>query len=264
MNTGFARGNNLIIAEVRTSLVALLNPDAIPEPGWVRALIEAAERHPDVAMFGSTQISMLDPSRFDGVGDNYLAVGVPWRGGYGHPVDTVPPEYEVFSPCAAAAMYRTEMFRSVGGFDERFFCYVEDVDLGFRLRLIGSCCVQVATAVVHHADGASSATRNNDFARYYGTRNMIWTFVKNMPGPLFWLLLPGHVATLMFLTIRALLRGDAGATFQGIGAAFTDMAGIWSERCRIQSCRKVTVRAIANAMCWNPSTYLRRAPFIRL
>jgi N-acetylglucosaminyl-diphospho-decaprenol L-rhamnosyltransferase len=258
-NTGFAKGNNLAVAEAGTPLIALLNPDAIPEPDWLKTLVDAADRYPDTVMFGSTQISLNDPSRLDGVGDNYLALGVPWRGGYGLPVSFIPPECEVFSPCAAAAMYRTEAFRSVGGFDERYFCYVEDVDLGFRLRLTGGRCIQVSNAVVRHAGGASSD--GNQFAIYHGTRNMIWTFVKNMPIPLFLLLLPFHIGVLVLLVFRAVLRGNGGSTLRGIYAATFGISGMWATRSQIQSHRRVPIRAILTAMCWAPWHYLRRAPF---
>jgi N-acetylglucosaminyl-diphospho-decaprenol L-rhamnosyltransferase len=85
------------------------------------------------------QLSFNDPGRLDGAGDNYLAVGVPWRGGHGHDVSTIykMADGEVFFACAAAALYRTEVFKAAGGFGEDYFCYVEDVDLEFRLRLFG-------------------------------------------------------------------------------------------------------------------------------
>ena len=258
-NFGFAKANNLAVADVRTPLIALLNPDAVPDPGWLGILVKAASVYRDFAMFGSTQIRMHDVSRYDGVGDNYFAIGVPWRGGYGHPMGKIDGIYEVFSPCAAAALYRTEAFRSVGGFDESYFCYVEDVDLGFRLRLSGQKCLQVADAVVHHAGGASS--EGGGFAIFHGTRNMIWTFVKNMPGPLFYPILPLHICFLMILVVRALLRGKAGPTIQGVTASFKGFPRCWSARQRIQSGRNVPLRIIARAICWTPWHYLRRAPF---
>ena len=240
-------------------MIALLNPDAVPDPDWLETLVKVASVHRDVAMFGSTQIRMHDASRYDGVGDNYFVVGVPWRGGYGHPLGKLEDIYEVFSPCAAAALYRTEDFRAVGGFDESYFCYVEDVDLGFRLRLLGQKCLQVAEAVVHHAGGASSDGRG--FAIFHGTRNMIWTFVKNMPGPLFYPLLPAHVFVLVILTIRAVLRGDAGPTVRGIIASFGGLRRCWTARREIQSGRIAPLGVIARSMCWSPWHYLWRAPF---
>ena len=258
-NFGFAKANNRVVDEVRTPLIALLNPDAIPDPYWLGRLVETADLHRDVAMFGSTQIRMHDVSRFDGVEDNYLVVGVPWRGGYGHRLEKLDDIYEVFSPCAAAALYRTEEFRSVGGVDESYFCYVEDVDLGFRLRLSGQKCLQVADAVVRHAGGASSEGKG--FAIFHGTRNMIWTFVKNMPGPMFYPLLPLHISLLLILTVRAVVRGEAGPTVRGIIASFAGIVRCWSARRRIQSGRNVALRVITRAMCWTPCHYLRRAPF---
>ena len=85
------------------------------------------------------QLDFNDPGRLDGAGDNYLAVGVPWRGCHGHDVSTVhkATDGEVFSACVAAALYRTEVFKAAGGFGEDYFCYVEDVDLEFWLQLLG-------------------------------------------------------------------------------------------------------------------------------
>jgi GT2 family glycosyltransferase len=166
-------------------LLALLNPDAIPEPDWLAELDKAQRTFPDIDSFGSLQLDLNDCALLDGAGDNYLAVGIPWRGGHGRPATAAPPRGAVFSACAAAAMYRTDSFRAAGGFDEDYFCYVEDVDLGFRLRLRGGGCMHIPEAVVAHAGGVSSGSRRSEFAVYHGIRNMIWTFVKNMPGPLF-------------------------------------------------------------------------------
>ena len=258
-NFGFAKSNNLMVSRVETPFIALLNPDAIPDPEWLGNLVNAANSHPSVAMFGSTQVRLHNRSRYDGVGDNYLAIGVPWRGGYGHPISSLREVYEVFSPCAAAAVYRTDAFRKAGGFDESYFCYVEDVDFGFRLRLLGHKCLQVADAVVHHAEGASSSGKQ--FAIYYGTRNMTWTFVKNMPGPIFFPLLPLHLLLLVMLVVRAVFRGQAGPTIRAIVASIRSLPRCWQVRRGIQSGRIAPIRDIARALCWFPWYYLKRAPF---
>ncbi len=260
-NTGFARGNNLMVAKVQAPFVVLLNPDAIPNPDWLRTLVEFGTQNPDVAMFGSTQLRLDSPSVLDGVGDNYLAYGVPWRGGYGHRIENAPPTREVFSPCGAAAMYRTLVFREHGGFDERYFCYVEDVDLGFRMRLRGARCLQVSEAIVSHAGGISSAGDNHYFSIFHGTRNMIWTFVKNMPGLLFWPLLPMHIAILCVLVIRAALRKNTKPTVGGIVSACKGLPQIWATRREIQRNRKLGARAIASTFCWSIFPFLKRAPY---
>ncbi len=261
-NTGFAAGNNRAVERFDTALVALLNPDAFPAPDWLAQLVEAAQQNPDAAAFGSTQISAEDPSRFDGRGDCYHVAGVPWRGGWGWPVGAGAQGGETFSPCAAAALYRREVWAALGGFDERFFCYCEDVDLGFRIRLAGHTIVQVAEAVVHHVGGASSGPRS-DFAVYHGTRNRLWTYVKNMPGAAFWIFLPAHVAmTACFLAISP-FRGTGPATWRGVGDALRGLVPLLRSRRDVQRGRKASMSVLLGAMAWSPLEMLRRAPVLR-
>ncbi|MEX2615907.1 MAG: glycosyltransferase family 2 protein [Alphaproteobacteria bacterium] len=260
-NVGFARGNNLLVERVATPLVALLNPDTEPATDWLRQLMDAADRHAAAGMFGSTQLMLHRAGIIDGAGDAYLACGIPWRGGHGLPVAALPPEGEVFSPCAAAALFRTDVFRSVGGFDESYFCYVEDVDLAFRIRLQGGRCIQVPSAVVYHAGGGSSG--DGDFASYHGTRNMIWTYFKNMPGMLFWLLLPFHCGAFVVLTLKSAFRGNRVPVLKGIRDGLRGIPAAVQKRRALQAGRTVSIAEIAGALCWNPLTYLRRRPVSR-
>jgi len=261
-NLGFAAGNNLAAAMARNPWLALLNPDARPDVEWLERLIDAARRYPAVVMLGSTQIDAADPTRLDGAGDQYFALGLPWRGGCGWALTALPGEGEVFSPCAAACLIRADAFRAADGFDERFFCYVDDVDLAFRLRLQGHTCIQVPTAVVTHAGGISSGGRGTAFARRHGTRNLIWCFVKCMPGPLFWPLLPLHVLMLALLMLRAVHGGMATPVACGILTGLRATPAMWSSRRVLQRGRRAPWWRIAAALTWNPVTYLRRAPRI--
>lgn len=260
-NAGFAAGNNRAAALARGEWIATLNPDAFPEADWLAELSAAVKKYPNIDMFGSTQVDAKSPSKLDGAGDSYLAIGIPWRGGFGHPIATANLPYEVFGPCAAAALYRASAFRSVGGFDEDFFCYVEDADLAFRLRLAGSRCIQLNSAVVHHIGGASG-DKGRSFARYHGTRNMTWALLKNMPMPLLIPLLPAHALGLLFLLIKALLRGDAGPVFRGMIDALKGTKLAWKKRRAIQLKRKVSIFATAGFICWSPLLYFRRMPHI--
>ncbi|MBM3573789.1 MAG: glycosyltransferase family 2 protein, partial [Alphaproteobacteria bacterium] len=192
-NLGFAAANNRAAGRARAPWLATLNPDAFARPNWLAEMLAAVQRHPDFAMFGSTQLMADCPDIIDGAGDAYHALGIAWRGGFEHPASSLSEEGEVFGPCAAAALYRRDAFVAAGGFDERFYCYHEDVDLAFRLRLTGQRCVQVAAAVVEHV-GSGITGRTSDFSVYHGTRNRIWTFVKNMPAALFWPILPATLA----------------------------------------------------------------------
>jgi N-acetylglucosaminyl-diphospho-decaprenol L-rhamnosyltransferase len=154
-NLGFAAGNNRLAAQVDQSWIFLLNPDAFPEPDLIETLVGATMRYPDVSLFGCAQTADGAPGVLDGAGDVYHVTGVPYRGGYGRRM-APPPDGECFAPCGAATLIRRDVFERLGGFDEDYFCYVEDVDLGFRARLSGETCVQLNSAVVSHVGYGSS------------------------------------------------------------------------------------------------------------
>lgn len=253
-NTGFAAGVNRGAEAAAGPWLATLNPDARPDNRWIAAMVAAIARYPGTAMFGSTQLIARDPARLDGCGDSYHALGLAWRGGYGWPRETAGADAEVFAPCAAAALYDHTAFRDAGGFEERFFCYLEDVDLGFRLRLAGGRAVQVAGAVVLHEGGAAGG-RPDGFEAYHAMRNSLWCFVRNMPAPLFWPLLP---SSLLLHGILA-LRGGKSAR-RGWRDGLAGLPAAFRERRRIQARRRVPSNGIAGWLVWSPRALRRRAP----
>jgi GT2 family glycosyltransferase len=247
-NIGFAAGNNFALAECTTPLVALLNPDAFPEPDWIQQLLVAAEKYPEYSMFGSRLVSAQNPKQLDGDGDCYHVSGVAWREGHGRFFRAQSAPREVFSPCAAAAMYRTEALREAGGFDEDFFCYLEDVDLGFRLRLLGHRCLQVPSAVVHHLGSATSGGQRSDFAVYHGHRNMVWTFFKNMPSGLFWAFLPLHFLVNLIGVVIGFHRRQGKIMIRAKIDALAEIRTVWQKRRRIQNQRKASAREILRVL----------------
>ena len=136
-NLGFAAANNLAARRAgEVEWLALLNPDAFPQPDWLERLLAATRVHLECASFGSRLVDASDSDRLDGTGDVYHVSGLAWRRDHGRLTATdASVSGEIFAPCAAAALYRRDAFLEAGGFDEDFFCYFEDVDLGFRLRL---------------------------------------------------------------------------------------------------------------------------------
>jgi GT2 family glycosyltransferase len=192
-NVGFAAANNLGIRLLHDcDLVALLNPDAFADPGWLEALHTAAEEHPDFASFAST-IERADGSgTLDSAGDVYHVYGTAWPGRRNAPAAAVRAPAEVFGASGAAAFYRRAWLIRVGGFDERYFCYFEDVDLNLRLQVAGGRCLYVPPARVRHVGGASSDA-GRTFSIYHSQRNLVWTFVKSAPPHVFWRYLPMHV-----------------------------------------------------------------------
>jgi GT2 family glycosyltransferase len=239
-NVGFAAGNNIGARLATGKWLALLNVDAFPQPDWLESLLRAADEHPQVGAFTSRQVQFHAPHLLDGAGDSYHITGLAWRRFYNRSVQEYGLEGgEVFSACPAAAMYLREEFMRAEGFDEDYFSYFEDVDLGFRLRLQGQKCLYVPAAIVHHVGSASTGKRS-DFSVHYGYRNMIWTFFKNMPSPLLWVFLPLHVFTVLFFMGYLSLRGQGGAIGRAVVDAMRGLPAVLEKRKNIQRGRKVS------------------------
>jgi GT2 family glycosyltransferase len=259
-NEGFARANNVAVERVEDcEWVALLNPDAFPDPDWLEALLEAAASHPGYAFFASRLVDGARTTVLDGTGDFYHVSGWAWQRGHGQRVggeeaDPRMPE-EVFSPCAAAALYRRDAFQEVGGFDESFFCYFEDIDLAFRLRLAGHRCLYVPAAVAVHI-GAATAGRESDFAVYHAHRNLVWTYVKDMPGRLLLLYLPHHLFVNALTLLWFSLRGHPRAILRAKVDALLGLRRALAARRRVQAGRKVPAGEIRSAMSRGVSGYV--------
>jgi GT2 family glycosyltransferase len=245
-NLGFATANNLGARLARGQWLALLNADAFPEPEWLACLLEAAKRYPN-ASFASRQLQANTPGYLDGEGDAYHISGLGWRRNYGHPVQEKSEIEEIFSPCAAAALYPRQVFLDAKGFDEDYFSYHEDVDLGFRLRLKGLRCFYVPTAVVHHV-GSASTGKHSDFAIYHGHRNLEWTYIKNMPRSLFWIFLPLHLLANVLTFFKFLLTGHGKAIWRAKIDAVRHLALMLRKRKNIQQHRNVSPMEIYRMM----------------
>lgn len=239
-NLGFAAANNHGIWHVEDcEWVVLLNPDAFPHSDWLMHLVKVATENQAFSCFASHLISAENPEILDGTGDVYHVSGRPWRRDYGKKNLLSRKLEEVFAPCAAAAMYKRSAILEVGGFDEQYFCYVEDVDLGFRLRLADYRCLYVPEAVVFHI-GSAITGKKSDFFVYHGQRNLVWTYVKNMPGLLFWIYLPQHILLNVFSLFFFSLRGQFKAVFKAKWDALRHLPVILQRRKEIQKHRKVS------------------------
>ena len=240
-NLGYAAGSNLGARGAATPWLAMLNPDAIPETDWLANLRRATLRYPDAAMFGSMQLCAANPLVLDGAGDCYSIYGIAWRGGHGAPADSVRGDMRVFSPCGAAALYRRDAFEAVGGFAESFFCYLEDVDLGFRLNLRGEEAIQVADARVRHVGGAETA-----FARGLILRNSVYMAVRCLPLP--------HAV----FALAALALSHPGE-LQPLRDGLSHLPELRRERRAIQQQRRLGIRELAALLVWDPRKVKRMA-----
>jgi GT2 family glycosyltransferase len=259
-NVGFAAANNVALhACGDCDWVALLNPDAYPAPSWLSALVAAAESNPGHVVFASQLRSATQDGRLDGTGDVYHVSGSTWRARHGGPLPPPESPCEVFSACAAAALYHRDALIEIGGFDERYFCYHEDVDAGFRLRLRGYRCLYVPDAVVRHVGSASSG-RKSDFATYHGHRNLVWTFFKNMPATLLAVYLPQHFVFNFASILWFSARGQARAILRAKRDALRGLPQVLRERGDVQRHRRIGARALRSAMARGWLTpYISRA-----
>ena len=157
-NGGFARAANAGVAAVAAEAVALVNTDVVLAPDWLELAVAALERDPRAAAVATKLVDLDDPAILYSAGDVLRRDGVcEQRGRFERDSGLYDAPGEVFSACAGAALYRRAALHAAGGFDERLGTYLEDVELGLRLRLAGWRCRWEPRAVARHAGGGSSA-----------------------------------------------------------------------------------------------------------
>jgi GT2 family glycosyltransferase len=157
-NGGFARAANAGIAAVSAEAVALVNTDVVLAPDWLERATAALEHEPRAAAVATKLVDLDDPAILYSAGDVLRRDGAcEQRGRFERDSGRYDEPGEIFSACAGAALYRRSALQAAGGFDERLGTYLEDVELGLRLRLAGWQCRWEPRAVAHHAGGGSSA-----------------------------------------------------------------------------------------------------------
>ena len=171
-NTGFCHAVNDGILLAKTPYVFLLNNDTILEEKALEALVRAMEKGGGrVFSCCSKLVSLTDSGKMDDAGDFFCALGWAFARGKGKSAARYDHQEPCFACCAAAALYRREVFSQIGLFDERHFAYLEDIDVGWRARLAGYTNFYVPEAVVRHAGSATSGSRYNAFKVEKAARN---------------------------------------------------------------------------------------------
>jgi len=179
-NAGFGGAVNQGIRESQSPYVATLNDDAVACPRWIEVMVDALEKRPDAGMCAS-QVRFFRESRLDSAGMLIARDGSSKQRGHGRPPEDFPVAEEVLMASGSAALYRRTMLQDIGGFDDDFFLYCEDTDLGLRARWAGWKCLYVPLAVVDH-HYSHSAGRASAVKAYYVERNRLFVLIKNFPG----------------------------------------------------------------------------------
>jgi GT2 family glycosyltransferase len=229
-NRGFAGPVNQGIEASESPYIAVLNNDTEPSPGWLAALVAAAESDERVGMCASRMMFADRPTMINSTGISVDRVAIAWdrRGGEIEDGRETKP-VEVFGACAGAALYRRKMLNEVGLFDEEFFAYLEDVDLAWRARRLGWHCLYVPAAHVLHRHSATGR-EGSPFKSFHLGRNKVWLVLKNYPFKLLWYTVPLVVLYDLAAVFYALIaRGDVHA-LRGRLAGLMTAGKMWSKR----------------------------------
>ena len=181
-NAGFGAAVNQGLRASAAPYLATLNDDAVAGAGWLDALVRALESRPDAGMCAS-QVRLFGEPRLDSAGMLIARDGSSRQRGHERPPEDFPVAEETLLPSGSAALYRRTMLEELGGFDDDFFLYCEDTDLGLRARWAGWKCLYVPLAVVEH-HYSHSAGRASPVKAYYVERNRLFVLAKNFPGRL--------------------------------------------------------------------------------
>ncbi len=239
-NTGFSVANNIALKNVQSEYVALLNNDAVAHPLWLQNLVGALEKYPEAGFAASRMLFYDRPDIIDRVGDAYTVAGTGLLRGRGASADAFGNTEFVFGACAGAALYRTEMLKEIGFFDEDFFLLYEDVDISFRAQLQGYRCIYVPEAVVYHK-GSASIVHDSPTSVYYSHRNLEWVYLKNMPLGLIPVTFLFHIIYDVAAFFYFAVNGRGGDFIRAKIDAFRGILKMLKKRKGIQRNRRVSI-----------------------
>lgn len=241
-NRGLAAACNAGAAVARGELLVMLNNDTESEPGWLAGLVEANLAHPEAGAVASKMLLFDRRDVLHSAGDLMGADGIPRnRGVWQRDEGQFDRETAVFGGCGGAVAYRRRAWEQASGFDERLFMYLEDVDLAWRLQLLGWKAVFAPAARVYHH---LSATGGGPLASFYTGRNTIWVIAKDMPGPLIRRHLRRIVRAQWRISLDALRawRGAAArARLRGQLAGIAGLPKVLRWRAEVQRTRKASL-----------------------
>lgn len=258
LNKGFATANNQGIKVARGKYIATLNNDTVVHRDWLQKLVQAANRSDNgVGMWATKILSMQEPTKIDSVGGLLIYKDGIARGRGRGTLDKGQFDNSkgILFPSACSALYSKDMLDDVGYFDEDFFAYCEDTDVGLRARLAGWKALSVPDAVVYHHYSGSTG-RYSETKAFLVERNHIWVAVKNFPASMV-VLMPFY--TLLRWTVQLLHAAKGtGATssyikevsiirvlivlMKACASALWGIPVMWKKRAAIQRRRAVSIK----------------------
>lgn len=209
-NLGFSAAVNIGIKASNSEFVVLLNNDTEVDKDYLLRLYEKIIKDDKIFSVSSKMIRYFDREKIDDAGDFYNLLGWAFKRGDGASVEQYNKDTLVFSACAGAAIYRKSVFDEIGYFDEKFFAYLEDMDIAFRGKIFGYINTYCADSLVYHMVSASSGSRHNDFKVKLAARNNLYMLFKNLPIIMFIINLPfiflGALVKYLFFRKKGFVR----------------------------------------------------------
>lgn len=261
-NVGFGAAVNLAWRARPAEYVGVINDDAAAEPDWLETLVSVLERHPEAGSAAAQVRLQGETDELDSAGMLIAADGTSKQRGHGKTPSEFALAEEVLLPSGSASLYRSAMLEQTGGFDDSFFLYCEDTDLGLRARWAGWTCWYAPHAVVHHRY-SHSAGRASRLKAYFVERNRLLLIVKNFP-------LARLCTALLATPIRyvhhllAMRRGTGAAAqfrsggesawslvacvLHAHGSAIARLPRAWGERRRIRRTARISAGAFNAAL----------------
>jgi len=253
-NLGFTGGNNVGIQAARGKYIVLLNNDTWAPPNWIDELVKVTHLGPPIGMWASKVYSYYKRNQIEAVGELIYWDGLSRsRGQYEQERGQYEEIEEIFFPPGCGGMYRKVVFEEIGLFDEDFFAYADDAEIGIRARLAGWKCVYVPKAVLYHKNSGSTG-QYSPFKAFYVERNRFWITLKYFPLPLLFLSIFFTFYRFAFQAYGALAhRGAAGQftknysplrligiLFKAYGSGFRYLPRMWKKRKMLRPLRKVS------------------------
>lgn len=209
-NYGFSKAVNEGIKSAKAPYILLLNNDTKIKKGFIKNLLNTIKSDEKIFSVEAKMIQYNRPEKVDSAGTFYNALGWAFARGNGKSSSKYNKRCETFASCAGAALYRKQMLEELGLFDEKFFAYLEDIDIGYRAKLHGYRNVYEPKAVVYHVGSASSGAKYNAFKVRVSARNNIYLIYRNMPAIQILLNLPcfivGFGIKLLFFVKKGFLK----------------------------------------------------------
>lgn len=225
-NYGFSKAVNEGIKAAEGDFIVLLNNDTEADENWLYNLAKCIKKDERIFSCSSKMLRYYERNKIDDAGDGYNILGWAYKRGDGVPINKYKKEQEIFSSCAGAAIYRKKIFHEIGYFDEKYFAYIEDMDISYRAKIYGYKNIYCSNAIIYHMACATTGSKYNAFKARLISRNNIFTIYKNMPIFQLIINLPFILLGVIIKMLFYYRKGLGKEYFLGIKEAITKLTSI--------------------------------------